>query len=253
MTLFKTGSCDEMMFKDIETLLYESCSEFDSRNLAKLPSARDLNNEFKETNQNNKKLIFISQDKDLPFLELGYEERIFKHGIIAHRENNWHDFFNAMIWKKYPRTKNILNSLHFHELQNQTSKLRSKKRDILTLFDECGVLIQADDNILKQIRNHQWSPLFIDNKQLWQNKEIEVNTFGHAMYEKYLSPYIGMTAKALLLPKKIKNMDEYLKDKIAKNDLLSTKSDLHPLPILGIPNWYDKQSAEFYANKSYFR
>jgi hypothetical protein len=242
-----------LMFEDLNELLNQTTPDFHKRQESKLPKVCQLNSQFQQSNQNNKKLKFVIQDHQLPFIELGYEERIFKHGFIAHREENWHDFFNALIWKKFPQTKTLLNAIHYKELQNQTSNLRSKKRDILTLFDECGVLVQASKSILSMIRKHQWNSLFIENKQLWLDGKIKVTTFGHAMYEKYLNPYIGMTAKALLMPRSVENLDAFLVQKISNEELLHSKSDLHPLPMLGIPDWYKEQTLSFYANKQYFR
>ena len=219
----------------------------------KLPIVKELNNCINSVNANDKKLVFCTQDETLPFAELGYEERIFLHGIIATRPQNLHDFFNALIWLKYPQTKSVLNAIHYQELQKQQSSIRSKKRDLLTLFDECGVLVFANDYHLDLIRNHQWQELFVENKEAWINGAIKIETFGHAMYEKHLNPYIGMTAKALLITQGVNNTDSFLADKLFHNKLLLSKSDLCPLPVLGIPNWHKNQDADFYANKAYFR
>jgi hypothetical protein len=241
------------MFDDIYDLIIQTFPRYQTKDLAKLPSADELNSVLNKVNDNNKRLKFACQDSNLAYIELGYELRIYKHGIIAYREKNWHDFFNALVWLKFPETKTILNSIHYHEIQNQSSNQRSEKRDILTLFDECGVLVQADQEILQLIKEHKWQELFIDNSQLWLDQKIKVTTFGHAMYEKYLSPYIGMTAKAILLPNHIKNIDTYLANKITNCELLYLKTELYPLPLLGIPKWHPKQTSEFYNNKNYFR
>lgn len=248
MSLFESE-----LFNDLQDILSHELSDMSCTELAELPSAESLNSKFSQLNSNQKKLNFSCQNQELPYQELGYEERIYKYGIIAHRENNWHDFFNALIWKKFPKTKIVLNEIHYQELQLQSTNHRSKKRDILTLFDECGVVIQANESIFELIRNHQWKSLFIENKNLWLSDKIKISTFGHAMYEKYLNAYIGMTAKALLVPLNIENLDQYLSSNIREKTLLDTKSKLHPLPVLGIPNWYKNQNEKFYENTKYFR
>lgn len=244
---------EQLMFQPIAALIASLLPEFNKKKENSLPSASQLNQYLNVKNLNNKLLQFVSQDDSLPFKEQGYEQRIYLHGIIATRNNNWHDFFNALAWLTFPKIKTVLNAIHYKEHSQQKSTLRSKRRDLLTLFDECGVIIQADDFIHQLIREHQWQELFITHKNSWQNGDIEMMTFGHAMYEKYMSPYIGMTAKALLLPKSNGGCDDFISSKIALDELLVNKGELFPLPLLGIPGWYKNQNEKFYANQNYFR
>ena len=243
------------MFQPVAPILSQIMPEKWQDKIEKLPNCETLNQGFAYKNQNQKQLRFIQQDENLPYQNLGYEQRIFEHGLIATRKNNWHDFFNALVWKTFPRTKIALNAIHYHEIHQQVSTLRSKKRDLLTLFDECGVIIIAKNSILDLVQNHRWHELFIKNKQAWLAGDIKIITFGHAMYEKYLTPYIGMTAKALLLNVQDTpdNLDIFLAKKLINNELLNDKKELSPLPVLGIPNWHKNQDAQFYANQNYFR
>lgn len=246
------------MFNGIQDVLYLTFPNFINRDLTDSPSSFSLNQKFNLINSNQKPLTFTPQDENMPYLELGYEERIFHHGLIATRSNNWHDFFNAMIWHKFPKTKIAINAIHHQEVAAQTSSLRSRKRDLLTLFDECGVIIIADDEILELIRQHKWRELFVVNKQLWTEQKIQIITFGHAMYEKYLNPYIGMTAQALLLSDMLLSktggaIDNFLSKGFFNKSLLQSKAELSPLPLLGIPLWHKKQNDSFYANSNYFR
>ena len=241
------------MFQPIADIIDSSFPEFTGRDLSKLPNCTVLNKEFDLLNVNQKFLKFTPQDSDMPYPELSYEERIYQQGLIASRSHNWHDFFNALVWKKFPKTKAALNAIHYQELSKQKNSMRSRKRDLLTLFDECGVIVIANDDILNLIRSHNWHELFVSNRKLWLQGEIQTITFGHAMYEKYLNPYIGMTAQALLLDANIVDLDKYLARRLLKQTLLMTKAELSPLPLLGIPDWYNTQDAEFYANTNYFR
>lgn len=225
-----------------------------------LPNTSVLNKGFDSYNDNHKKLQFITQDHDMPYAHMAYEERIFLHGFIATR-NNWHDYFNALVWKRFPCIKSALNAIHYQEMTKQSDSMRSRKRDLITLFDECGVIIIAQQPILDMIKQHQWQALFVEHKQHWLTGQIQIITFGHAMFEKYLQPYIGMTAQALLLRSEdmtgdfnnISSVDKKIAKGLMNRHLLNSKADLSPLPILGIPDWYDKQNQQFYDNTQYFR
>ena len=250
--MFVSGQ-EQLMFQPIAALIESLLPKFNEKKENHLPSATQLNHYINATNLNNKALQFISQDESLPFKNLGYEQRIYLHGLIATRNYNWHDFFNALAWLSFPKTKATLNAIHFKEQSQQKNPLRSARRDLLTLFDECGVIIQAQDNIHQLIRDHKWQELFVSHKNLWVNGEIKITTFGHAMYEKYMFPYIGMTAKALFLPKDNVECDDFISSKIANDELLINKGELFALPVLGIPGWYKNQDESFYANQNYFR
>ena len=217
------------------------------------PPVNKFNHEFNLINTNQRPLSFVEQNHDLPFPELSYEERIFYQGLIATRKTHWHDFFNAIVWHTFPQIKTAINAIHVQELKAQESSLRSRIRDLLTLFDESGVIVIADKTILELIRQHSWYELFVKRKQDWINGQITLITFGHAMYEKYLNPYIGMTAQALLLGTQEVDLDYSLATRLLNGSLLQCKSELSPLPLLGIPGWYKNQDDAFYTNTSYFR
>ena len=242
-----------LMYHDIHQSLNSIYPDFHKRKTESIPDCQKLNKNFDFYNNNNQKLIFSQQDNSLLNPEMGYEERIYEKGIIATRKNNWHDFFNAMVWHNFPQIKIAINATHHQELNKQIDSNRSRKRDLLTLFDECGVIILANKEHQDMIRLHCWKELFIENKHAWLNGEIKILTFGHAMFEKYLNPYIGMTAQALLFDNTQNNMDEFISQEIIKQQLLLSKSELSPLPLLGIPQWHSNQDHEFYANKNYFR
>ncbi len=244
---------EQLMFEPIASLLTSLLPQFNEKKERDLPTATQLNRYINAVNLNNKALQFICQDELLPFQNLGYEQRIYLHGLIATRNHNWHDFFNALAWLSFPKTKAQLNVIHFNEQSKQSGSLRSARRDLLTLFDECGVIIQAQETIHQLIKEHKWQELFIGHKNLWESGEIKITTFGHAMYEKYITPYIGMTAKALLLPNDDVECDGFIASQIANDELLIKKGELYPLPVLGIPGWYKNQDEDFYANQNYFR
>jgi hypothetical protein len=249
----------DLMFQPIAETIKSCTTDFEDLDLSNLPSCKVLNKAFNHTNLNQKSLTFVTQDESLAYPGLAYEERIFLHGLIATRNENWHDFFNAMVWKKFSQCKIAINYVHHQEILSQHGTIRSRKRDLLTLFDECGVIVIANDHILQLIKDHQWHELFISNRDQWLEQKIKIITFGHAMFEKYQNPYIGMTAQALLLNTEMfptnntSNLDAFLATGLMDLTLLIDKSELSPLPLLGIPLWHQKQDALFYSNTNYFR
>lgn len=205
------------------------------------------------------------QDETLPFPEMGYEERVYKKGIISTREQNWHDLFNAFVWLLFPKTKKILNALHMQELEIQAGKKRTTARDAITHLDESGVIIaSSDEALLKMLKTHQWSELFVQQRDRWW-QDIGAFVFGHGMYEKSFKPFVGFTAKAYCLlvdddfyqQDKLKQyaiLDELLSSDIENKQSLSDSRYLSPLPILGVPGWSeDNDDPEYYNNTNYFR
>ncbi len=211
------------------------------------------------------------QNNTLPFPDMGYEERVYQKGIISTREENWHDLFNAFIWRLFPKTKVLLNHLHIQELKQQPSKKRTPARDAITHIDESGIIIASSvPSLLTALKNHQWQEVFVQSRELWfssQEKPAKIGAFvfGHGMYEKAFNPFIGFTGKAYCLlvdhtfyaqdkMTQYKILDQLLCDDIKKNKTLSDSCHLSPLPILGVPGWFnDNKKREFYNNTHYFR
>ena len=205
------------------------------------------------------------QDESLPFPEMGYEERIYKKGIISTREQNWHDLFNAFIWMLFPKTKILLNQLHMQELKRQPGKKRTPARDAITHLDESGVIIAYSNKQLKSaLKQHQWQTLFVQSRELWW-QQIGAYIFGHGLYEKAFKPFIGFTGKAYCLQvdtyffqqdkqQQYRLLDQYLSEDISARNSLADASHLSPLPVLGVPGWWQENTqAEFYNNQDYFR
>ena len=216
-------------------------------------------------NAEGRAIRFHSQDHMLPNPELYYEMRVFLTGVISTRLVNWHDFFNAMIWLSYPATKALLNAQHVAELMHQPDKKRTTKRDALTLFDECGVIFAYCDEARQiALDIHEWKALFWCNRSHW-GRDCQAYVFGHALYQKALNPYLGLTGKALsiqvndtffLEPKKQQwfILDQLVCQHILQNDGLSRPADLAAFPLLGVPGWYAENTSEaFYENSQYFR
>lgn len=208
-------------------------------------------------------LRFVSAAEQAAPKAADYEQRIHNEGIVPLRERNWHDFFNAAAWLTFPRIKAALNRAHVDALRAQpltdrnaqSASGRNRRRDALTLFDESGVLVLSQSvAVLEDIRSFAWRRLFWDGRERFQ-ATTQCLIVGHALYEKALSPYVGMTGHALLLHADGAGGGD--PQCIAAN-LLQTgvmhPRDLSPLPVLGIPGWWEaNRDAAFYDNTAYFR
>lgn len=193
-------------------------------------------------------------------LEEKYESRIFLQRELQTRSENWHDFFNAMIWLLFPQTKSALNALHYHaSLQRLPKTNRGPLENAITCFDESGaIIISWREDLLQMIRNHDWWQLFVENRQAF-GRDIHCLVFGHALYEKALQPYVGMTAQSMLIC-----TDEPVHNDLSQLDalmaaqwqqgLISSPRDLLSFPLLGVPGWHaENEYHSFYQNRHYFR
>jgi hypothetical protein len=195
-----------------------------------------------------------------------YEVRIFETGEVQTRPDNWHDLFNALVWLAFPKTKAVLNGHHHEQIKaRRGQRLRGTARDVLTLFDEGGVVVgTADAGLSSLLRDFKWKELFWTRRADVQ-RFMRFHVFGHAIYEKAVQPYKGVTAKALIVDVAPELADATTELQLAELDaraaryfsetraLASTRS-LPPLPILGIPGWEPaNEREEYYDDATQFR
>jgi hypothetical protein len=195
--------------------------------------------------------------------EARYEIRINRGGAVPTRAGSWHDLFNALAWITFPRTKAAINRLHHDEmLRRPDAPQRGTARDVLTLFDEGGVITAcADASLAGLLAAFRWKELF------WMRRadvvaSMRFKVLGHAIHEKALAPYKGVTAKTLVVevpPATLALADDALNTLLderaaahftAPGALASTRS-LHPLPILGIPGWTAENEDEAFYDDTY--
>lgn len=195
-----------------------------------------------------------------------YEVRVFEAGEVQTRLDNWHDLFNALVWLAFPKTKAVLNGHHYEEIKARRGEpLRGTARDVLTLFDEGGILVAAAEAELPGLlRNAKWKELF------WRRRadvlaSMRFHVFGHAIYEKALEPYKGVTAKALIvgvttelleapLARQLSQLDASAADYFSGPQALASTRSLPPLPILGVPGWEPANALEeYYDDGAQFR
>jgi hypothetical protein len=232
-------------------------------------------------------LRFVSAGDTAPrVFEQQYEVRIYRDGEVPTRHHDFHDLYNALAWLAFPKTKALLNRRHYEAMlareqsgsggtarmdlgSRGTARMdlgsRGTARDVLTLFDESGVIVACSEPELEALlRGFEWKALF------WRRRaevvrEMRFLLFGHAIHEKALRPYKGLTARALVLPvsrdffglplaSQLDQADARAADCFAQPLALGSTRVLAPVPVLGIPGWdAANQSEAYYDDVSVFR
>ena len=222
----------------------------------------------KITNAAGRPLRFVAQQLRQKTFEDKYEPRVFLRGEAQVRSCNWHDLFNALVWLTFPAAKAALNERHYRELERRRAggaQDRGPAQDALTLFDEGGVIVAASDPALAALlTGFEWKQLF------WHRRSevlrcMRFYLFGHALYEKALAPFTGVTGRGVIfevedaffeLPPatQLTALDARLAAHIGNAARLATTRELAPVPILGVPGWCEDNARErYYDNPDYFR
>ena len=206
---------------------------------------------------------------------VAYEQFIFDTQQCPTRDG-LHDFFNALFWDQFPRTKARLNQLQTEQIVLQNAQLgsvtqrgavRGSERDALTVFDENGALFIAPPELWDALIAMDWQRLFVTLRPLWQ--QARLIPFGHALLEKLVQPRKPITAHVYMAQFTIKNiaveaentaatakfyshLDTWLATNLSA-DYLASKP-FAPLPVLGVPNWCsDNEDLDFYNDETVFR
>lgn len=196
-----------------------------------------------------------------------YEQRVFDSGQVETRAANLHDFFNALAWLAFPRTKAAINARHVECIASE-GKVRGPLRDLLTLVDEGGVVVACTDPILAGfealVRAFSWQELFWERREALA-ADARFVLLGHSAYEKALAPYPGITCKAVFVPVSRAQLDGPASELAATLDAAVAKwirtlpkdarpRQLAPLPVFGYPGWLPESAHPgFYADRRWFR
>lgn len=197
---------------------------------------------------------FVPQ-ADLP-AGMAYEQFIFEIGSVPTREG-LHDFFNGLVWMRFPATKRLLNRLQAAEIaQAGVGQVRGPVRDAITLFDENAVLLQAPDEIWQALLARQWQKLFVTLRPLWSQARLVL--FGHALLEKLVLPYKSITGHVFRepVPPELGGdpaaWDAWLASRLTAPGLAA--KPFTPLPVLGVPGWWPaNEDPDFYDDPDVFR
>lgn len=177
---------------------------------------------------------------------------MYQTGRVATRPGNRHDWFNALAWLAFPRTKARLNAMHAAALPGERGR-RGRLRDLLTLFDEGGAIVAcADPRLMDLLRAHAWKALF------WEHRDevlaaMRLIVLGHAVMEMALAPWPGITCKAVLLPAR-HDADAQVAAWLRGLPPDATPAALTSIPVFGYPGWLPgSDTAAFYDDARYFR
>jgi hypothetical protein len=206
---------------------------------------------------------------------VAYEQFIFDTRQCPTRDG-LHDFFNALYWDQFPRTKARLNQLQAEQINKQNAQLgpatqrgavRGSVRDALTVFDENGALLMAPPALWEALIAMDWQRLFITLRPLW--RQARLIPFGHALLEKLVQPRKPITAHVYIASYTTENIADNpintpandqispLLDAWIATDLSADKfatKPFTPLPILGVPGWWQaNEDPDFYKDDAVFR
>lgn len=181
-----------------------------------------------------------------------YEIRVFETGCVATRPHSLHDWFNALVWLAFPRTKARLNAMHAAEMPREGGR-RGRLRDMLTIFDEGGALVVSDNaELVRLAREMRWRELYWDRREALI-RDMRFVVIGHAVLEQALEPRPGITCKAIFIAPS-RPLDEQAAAWLSSRGPGATPKDLAPLPVFGYPGWLPaSDNAEFYSDPRYFR
>lgn len=215
-------------------------------------------------NDKGQPVRFVPQDA-LPE-GTAYEEFIGATGCVPTRENP-HDFFNGLVWQTFPLIKRQLNALQAAQIAVAgVGKSRGPARDAATIFDEnAALLVVRDSNdgraLVDELRAHRWRDALFERRAMFGN-DAQVWLFGHALMEKLVAPRKAITAHtrvvlagdgyfSLAHDAQRAWIDARIAGELSNEGL--TTDCFTPLPMLGVPGWWEGQDEAFYADASVFR
>ena len=185
-----------------------------------------------------------------------YEVSVYETGRVATRAESLHDWFNALAWLAFPRTKARINAMHAAEIppeQERGGGQRGRMRDLLTILDEGGALVACDDaRLIAELRGFRWKELF------WAHRDrvmasMRFLVLGHAVLEQALEPRPGITCKVIFVGSR-GDPDVQAAEWLASRPATATPRDLAPLPVFGYPGWLPQSAGEaFYDDTRVFR
>ncbi|MGZ8293925.1 MAG: DUF3025 domain-containing protein [Telluria sp.] len=195
-----------------------------------------------------------------------YEEFIGATGCVPTRDN-LHDFFNGLVWLTFPRIKQQLNALQAAQIAVAgVGKSRGPARDAATIFDENAALLVVRDMpgahaLVAALRGHLWREALFERRAQF-GTDVQLWLFGHALMEKLVAPRKAITAHTRIVvagaayfelgPEQQRAwIDAQVATELAAGGL--NTASFTPLPVLGVPGWWERQDEDFYADATVFR
>jgi hypothetical protein len=212
--------------------------------------------------EDGRPLRFVPHDA-LP-KSMAYEHFIAESATIPSRDN-LHDRLNGLIWLQLPRLKARLNAIQALWIGRLSATgPRGAWRDWATLMDENGALMidpSPGGQLVAALRDRDWCRALLQHRAQWQSGEI-VRLMGHALHEKLLTPFEGITAHAWAIgldgpaPSDWASVDRLAVGQLplAEETPAIRPPSLMPLPVLGVPGWWAaNEDPAFYDNARVFR
>jgi len=183
-----------------------------------------------------------------------YESYIFNSKQCPTREG-LHDFFNGLMWHRFPHTKARLNQLQAAQIvaDGGVGQVRGPLRDALTLFDENMAFLRTPAPLWDSLQAKRWAAVFGELRPLWAQSRLVL--FGHALLEKLVVPRKAITAHVLLVQPETDGLDD-LDAWVAAmlNPAALATKPFANLPVLGVPGWWPANEAPaFYQDSAVFR
>ena len=196
---------------------------------------------------------FVEQTPALLAEGLHYEQRIAQRREIATRAGSWHDLYSALMWLRFPRVKQAVNTLQMRGIDEHGTKQRSRHQQAITHLDEAGAwLVSCNAELFELADAHQWAELFYHRRSAWRG-EIDAHVFGHAIFELLHQPHQTLAAKAVLLEvppafmrltrlEQERSLDGWVSDALLDLRAGADPKDMLSLPLSGIPGWRAENS-----------
>jgi hypothetical protein len=208
---------------------------------------------------------FVRQDRQALEECGGYEGHVAALRAVPTRPGNWHDFFNMTVWAHFPKLRWALNGLHVDRNVGPVDPRngRAPAQNLAATFDESGILVVSTDrSLLVDLRELRFKRLF------WERRaELLATTrfwiVGHGTLESLLAAHPGVASKGLLLhvtelPTTPEGWDalRFELDERAAETVAAWRGGhtvLDPVPVLGIPGYWENDFPEFYDDVDHFR
>ena len=220
------------------------------------------------TNFSGYPLVFVAQPpkgrrrKVASALVPGYEARISQFGEVQTRLQNWHDFFNHLVWLNFPKSKAThMQKQHLQRTRTDDVALtawrsgrRTKEQDALALFDEGGVLLVCDASIYEAVVSKLKAMRFDQcngNISFSEIGPVYFRVFGHAIFEEFIhrskDAVVDIGALTIVVPVDLRHdqgpsnrmIDESLSQILASEETLVTPSNYSTVSVGTVFPWKD--------------
>lgn len=133
-------------------------------------------------------------------LDTLYDARIALRGEVPCLSRSYHDLFNALMFKAFPRSKRELHARQYRALSRwvevgaeQLPGRRTREQDALTLFDEGGCVVVCPFQLRAEFARGTLLAL------AEPGAAARVVLFGHALFEHLTEGQVGLRSSARVL------------------------------------------------------